>query len=43
MLLYQAGVTCAHWASECGYTDTLALLLANKADVNAATKVVIIN
>ncbi len=30
------------WASENGHTETLALLLANKADVHAADRVIII-
>jgi ankyrin repeat protein len=30
------------WASRGGHTETLALLLANKADINVATKVAII-
>ncbi len=34
----QDGFTTAHIASEFGYTEILALLLANKADVNAASK-----
>jgi hypothetical protein len=35
----QDGATSAFIASEKGYTETLALLLANKADINAARKV----
>jgi hypothetical protein len=35
----QDGFTLAHVASGCGRTETLALLLANKADINAADKV----
>jgi hypothetical protein len=35
----QSGFTPAHAASDEGHTETLALLLANKADINAATKV----
>ena len=35
----QYGFTPAHAASENGLTETLALLLANKADINAADKV----
>jgi len=30
------------WASENGHTETLALLLANKADVHMADQVIII-
>ncbi len=33
------GGTPAHIASDNGHTETVVLLLANKADVNAATKV----
>jgi ankyrin repeat protein len=35
----QTGVTPAVIASSKGHTEILALLLANKADINAATKV----
>jgi ankyrin repeat protein len=35
----QGGFTPAFVASRNGRTETLALLLANKADINAATKV----
>jgi hypothetical protein len=35
----QASFTPAYGASEKGHTETLALLLANKADINAAIKV----
>jgi hypothetical protein len=35
----QGGYTLAHLASQNGHTETLALLLANKADINAARKV----
>jgi hypothetical protein len=35
----QGGFTPAYIASEKGHTEFLALLLANKADINAATKV----
>jgi ankyrin repeat protein len=35
----QYGSTPAHEASENGHTETVALLLANKADINAANKV----
>jgi ankyrin repeat protein len=35
----QDGNTPASEASQYGYTETLALLLANKADVNSADKV----
>jgi ankyrin repeat protein len=35
----QNGLTPAQVASLKGYTETLALLLANKADINAASKV----
>jgi ankyrin repeat protein len=35
----QDGFTPAHTASYDGHTETVALLLANKADINAATKV----
>jgi hypothetical protein len=35
----QGGFTPAYIASETGHTEILALLLANKADINAATKV----
>ena len=35
----QEGYTPAHIASEQGHTEILALLLANKADVNAASEV----
>ena len=35
----QIGTTPAHIASRKGHTETLALLLANKADINAAMKV----
>ena len=35
----QNGATPAHVASEQGHTEILALLLANKADINAANKV----
>ncbi len=35
----QRGFTPAHEASEKGHTETLALLLANKADINAADEV----
>jgi ankyrin repeat protein len=35
----QDGFTPAYVASEEGHTETLALLLANKADINAASKV----
>jgi hypothetical protein len=32
----QDGGTLAYFASQDGHTETLALLLANKADINAA-------
>jgi hypothetical protein len=35
----QYGTTSAHVASGEGHIETLALLLANKADINAASKV----
>jgi ankyrin repeat protein len=35
----QDGVTSAYKASENGHTETVALLLTNKADINAANKV----
>ena len=35
----QDGLTPAFTASDNGHTETLALLLANKADINAASKV----
>jgi ankyrin repeat protein len=35
----QNGTTPAYIASQNGHTETLALLLANKADINAAKKV----
>jgi ankyrin repeat protein len=35
----QDGATAASIASQCGHTEILALLLANKADINAAMKV----
>jgi ankyrin repeat protein len=35
----QVGATPAYIASQNGYTEILALLLANKADINAALKV----
>jgi ankyrin repeat protein len=35
----QDGSTPAFIASENGHTETVALLLANKADINAASKV----
>ncbi len=35
----QDGFTPAHIASEQGYTETVALLLANKADINATNMV----
>jgi ankyrin repeat protein len=35
----QDGLTPACAASENGHTETVVLLLANKADINAATKV----
>jgi ankyrin repeat protein len=35
----QDGCTPAYRASEKGHTEILALLLANKADINAASKV----
>jgi hypothetical protein len=35
----QDGSTLAYIASENGHTETVALLLANKADINAASKV----
>jgi ankyrin repeat protein len=35
----QDGFTPAHKASEKGHTETLALLLENKADINAADEV----
>ncbi len=35
----QYGDTPAHKASDNGHTETVALLLANKADINAADKV----
>ena len=35
----QDGATPAYIASEKGHTEILALLLANKADINAANKV----
>jgi ankyrin repeat protein len=34
----QEGATPAYMASENGHTETLALLLANKADINAANE-----
>jgi ankyrin repeat protein len=34
----QGGFTPAHIASFNGHTETVALLLANKADINAASK-----
>jgi hypothetical protein len=35
----QDGITPVYMASEDGHTDTVALLLTNKADINAASKV----
>jgi hypothetical protein len=35
----QGGFTPAYAASKEGHSETLALLLANKADINAATQV----
>jgi ankyrin repeat protein len=35
----QDGSTPAHAASQDGHIETVALLLANKADINAASKV----
>ncbi len=35
----QGGTTPAHVASQNGHTETVALLLANKADINATNKV----
>jgi ankyrin repeat protein len=35
----QDGITPAYVASQNGHTETVALLLANKADINAANKV----
>jgi hypothetical protein len=35
----QNGITPAYGASQSGHTETLALLLANKADINVASKV----
>jgi ankyrin repeat protein len=35
----QNGSTPAYIASQAGHTETLALLLANKADINAAIEV----
>jgi hypothetical protein len=35
----QIGATPVYVASEAGHTETLALLLANNADINAANKV----
>jgi ankyrin repeat protein len=35
----QVGFTPAYIASRNGHTETLALLLANKADINTASKV----
>jgi ankyrin repeat protein len=35
----QGGFTPAYVASQNGHTETLALLLANKADINSANKV----
>jgi ankyrin repeat protein len=35
----QLGFTPAHIASQNGHTETVALLLANKADINAASNV----
>ncbi len=35
----QEGVTPAYVASQNGHTETVALLLTNKADINAANKV----
>jgi ankyrin repeat protein len=35
----QDGFTPAYIASDKGHTETLALLLTNKADINAATEV----
>jgi ankyrin repeat protein len=39
LVFLQDGVTPAQTASENGHTETVALLLANKADINAADKV----
>jgi ankyrin repeat protein len=35
----QSGITPAYIASQGGHTETVALLLANKADINSANKV----
>jgi hypothetical protein len=42
LLLIQPGGTCAMRASRNGHSETLALLLSNKADVHAADEVNII-
>jgi ankyrin repeat protein len=39
----QDGITPAYIASENGRTETLALLLTNKADINAASRVQYLN
>jgi ankyrin repeat protein len=39
LVCMQTGATTAFIASKYGHTETVALLLANKADINAATKV----
>ncbi len=39
LVCMQDGTTPAFMASHIGHTETLALLLANKADINAATEV----
>jgi ankyrin repeat protein len=38
-IFMQGGLTPAYIASEKGYTEILALLLANKADINASKMV----
>jgi ankyrin repeat protein len=39
MMFMQDGFTLAHIASLMGHTENLALLLANKADINSADNV----